>query len=46
MYGDVADSQNHDRVISGGDDLLDGADHQMYAAKEGQKLSKGKAAGV
>jgi diguanylate cyclase (GGDEF)-like protein len=28
------------------DDLLDGADHQMYAAKEGHKLSKGKAAGV
>ncbi len=28
------------------DDLLDGADHQMYAAKEGNKLSKGKAAGV
>ncbi len=28
------------------DDLLDGADHQMYAAKEGSKLSKGKAAGA
>ena len=28
------------------DDLLDGADHQMYAAKEGKKVSKGKAAGV
>jgi diguanylate cyclase (GGDEF)-like protein len=28
------------------DDLLDGADHQMYAAKADRKLSKGKAAGV
>jgi diguanylate cyclase (GGDEF)-like protein len=28
------------------DDLLDGADHQMYAAKAENKLTKGKAAGV
>ena len=28
------------------DDLLDGADHQMYAAKADRKLSKGQAAGA
>jgi diguanylate cyclase (GGDEF)-like protein len=28
------------------DNLLDGADHQMYAAKADRKLTKGKAAGI
>jgi diguanylate cyclase (GGDEF)-like protein len=28
------------------DNLLDGADHQMYAAKSDRKLSKGQAAGI